>query len=257
MQRRKFVIGLGALATGAAAATGTGAFTAAQLGGRDFDMEVNTDENALIQLHPGLPNGDPSEGVDERVSYDDGQLAISYSGGEGNGVNPNSIYQVGAIDDTMVGAFTDYASNQASLLTEDDVLYGSAGPVGTDGGEDDPAFTIVNGDTMSHDIELFYEPGDDDPTGDDEVEVALVASGDDKGAFVFPLFGQAEDPGRLGAFPLGSGQEVYVSILVKVGDWDGGIENFGGNLALNAGETVDINKDVQINESDTNVTEGE
>ena len=52
MKRRKFTIGLGAITTGAAAALGTSAFTAAQISDRDADIAVVDDSNALIGLVP-------------------------------------------------------------------------------------------------------------------------------------------------------------------------------------------------------------
>ncbi|MES3160593.1 MAG: hypothetical protein PPP55_03370, partial [Halorubrum sp.] len=53
MERRKFTIGLGALATGSAAAIGTGAFSAAFVGDRDANITVSGDADALLALRPG------------------------------------------------------------------------------------------------------------------------------------------------------------------------------------------------------------
>lgn len=58
MERRKFVIGLGALAAGGTAAMGTGAFTTANMD-RDASIEVTADSNAYLELRPAdTPNGD-------------------------------------------------------------------------------------------------------------------------------------------------------------------------------------------------------
>jgi hypothetical protein len=48
MNRREFVVGLGVLASGAAAAIGTGAFTAAELSGREPNISGVNDTNGLI-----------------------------------------------------------------------------------------------------------------------------------------------------------------------------------------------------------------
>ena len=49
MERRKFVIGLGSLAAGGAAATGTGAFTSVETD-RSMAVDVVADDNALLRL---------------------------------------------------------------------------------------------------------------------------------------------------------------------------------------------------------------
>ncbi|MGQ3328880.1 hypothetical protein [Halorubrum sp. FL23] len=55
--RRKFIAGLGALATGSAAAVGTGAFTSVQAE-RDLKVETAGDANALLGISPyDGPNG--------------------------------------------------------------------------------------------------------------------------------------------------------------------------------------------------------
>jgi len=51
MQRRKFLVGMGSLAAGSAAAMGTGAFGSVQAS-RDVSVDVVSDENALVGLKP-------------------------------------------------------------------------------------------------------------------------------------------------------------------------------------------------------------
>ena len=88
MERRKFVIGLGALATGSAAATGTGAFSSMSAS-RSSDIDVVTDSDGLIAL---IDQTD-SDIVNETS---DGDLEIDFSAGSGDtGVNVNSTYRVG------------------------------------------------------------------------------------------------------------------------------------------------------------------
>lgn len=60
-KRRKFLAGLGALASGSAAAVGTGAFTSVEAE-RNIDIETAGDESALLQIMPNDSyDGDYSE----------------------------------------------------------------------------------------------------------------------------------------------------------------------------------------------------
>ena len=82
MERRKFVIGAGALATGSAAALGTGAFSSVEAD-RDFTVKVAEDANAYLGLEPGS-GPTANEIVDDGgdiVELDFGDL------GHGDGIN--------------------------------------------------------------------------------------------------------------------------------------------------------------------------
>jgi hypothetical protein len=120
MERRKFVIGLGALATGSAAATGTGAFTSMTTGSRDANIQVVNDNNGLIALQPQLPS--------ETVSLDNGELYIDMDPKDkGTGINPDSEYSFGTIP-------VPYNSNN----------------------DESAAFHIQNSDTVEHDITVTW-----------------------------------------------------------------------------------------------------
>jgi len=90
MERRKFVIGAGSLVAGGAAATGTGAFSAASMD-RESNIDVVNDASGLIGLVPG----------DTDLVYETdnpGELKIDFTSDEGgDGVNVNSKYQIGAM----------------------------------------------------------------------------------------------------------------------------------------------------------------
>jgi len=94
MQRRKFVVGLGSLAAGGAAAMGTGAFTTVTAT-RNIDVAVANDSNAYLGLS-GY-NGANSDYVTDDGSA--GTLSIdldpsqSVTGG-GEGVNPNALTEI-------------------------------------------------------------------------------------------------------------------------------------------------------------------
>ncbi len=90
MERRKFVIGLGALASGAAAATGTGAFSQMTTDGRDASIGVVNDSDGMIALKAG----GQTEG-EEKVAYEngDGDLVIDVTS-----INTNSEYLFGEVE---------------------------------------------------------------------------------------------------------------------------------------------------------------
>ena len=87
MQRRKFIIGAGALTTGSAAAAGSGAFSTAEAQ-RDVTVAVATDADAFLSL-----DALDSPNADQYVSSEDGtiEIAIGDSGAGGSGVNTNAL----------------------------------------------------------------------------------------------------------------------------------------------------------------------
>jgi len=88
MERRKFVVGLGALASGSAAAVGTGAFTSVTAD-RAVDVEVAGDASAYLGLEP--VSGDPNAAYVQEVSFDFSSSNPNTSGDLGDGFNPDSV----------------------------------------------------------------------------------------------------------------------------------------------------------------------
>jgi len=93
MQRRKFVIGLGSLAAGGAAATGTGAFTSVEAE-RTVKVGVADDADALLALKPDEgPNGDYAQ----KTQDDALRLIFSNNGndieGGGAGINEQAEFR--------------------------------------------------------------------------------------------------------------------------------------------------------------------
>jgi hypothetical protein len=79
MERRKFLIGAGALASGSAAAVGTGAFSSVDAN-RDFDLDIEGDQNAYLQLDPTSEYASVTEGsieLDFGFTTDDGGSGIN------------------------------------------------------------------------------------------------------------------------------------------------------------------------------------
>ena len=243
MERRKFVIGAGALATGSAAAMGTGAFTAARVDNREANIAVNGDDAALIQLIPGYDEsvaGADSTVSDNRVDYDDSkQLYISFEADDesGSGVNPNSTYQVGAIGDTDAEKGLD-ESNIAGISSSD-VLNGGAG----NGVSDYPAFVIRNESDETYNISIGYdaESAPTDELPDDEAAAVLVGSESDSWGAEFAL--ELRNEAAKLSTELGQGEELAISLIATVGDLDGmdpdNVSAWQGSLQIDAGETVD------------------
>lgn len=109
MQRRKFLIGLGALGAGSVAAMGTGAFSSASIPDRRVNVSVDADHQSTVALVPG---DDP----DVYVS-DEGQLVMDLTGADGQGVNINSLYTWGNPNDPAADyAFKLVNNDEESLV---------------------------------------------------------------------------------------------------------------------------------------------
>lgn len=100
MQRRKFMIGAGALFAGSAAAMGTGAFTEMSSGERTVKVRAADDATGFIAMGPagtlnieGLNTPKKSTGSIVKVD-DEGAIYIDISGNRTDkiGVNENSTY---------------------------------------------------------------------------------------------------------------------------------------------------------------------
>lgn len=87
--RRKFIAGVGALATGSAAAMGTGAFTSVEAN-RGLEVEVSDDADALLSIDD-IDGSDNSEYVD--TSGDAVSIDISSDEG-GDGLNINATTKI-------------------------------------------------------------------------------------------------------------------------------------------------------------------
>ena len=91
MERRKFLIGTGALAAGGAAAIGSGAFSTAE-SERTIDVNVAADSDGFVEI----------KALDENYASgtDDGQLELNFNedsglgifDGDAQGLNPDSVF---------------------------------------------------------------------------------------------------------------------------------------------------------------------
>lgn len=243
MERRKFVIGLGALASGSAAAVGTGAFTAAELDGRTAEIGVVNDSNGLI----GLQAGDT-----EYVTNDGGsggnELAIDFSStGGGDGVNPNSTYQVGGLGEFDSGNINQVPGAPTTNPSVGDVAIDTMTDI-----SGEYAFKVMNQTDSAKDIELtydandhpfpsdthlflvaYYPGGSNDSQQEEGLLVSDVANPNDKAASI--IF----DDDQQWSASIGSGEEFYVTILVDVGGANTGTD-LGGELIVRAGSHDDF-----------------
>jgi len=97
MQRRKFMVGLGALATGGAAVMGSGAFSQMNSGERSVTVQVEDDANSFLALVPAADDQPNHHGHFAEQNGD--KLEINVDGDNltypnGNGVNPDSEYYI-------------------------------------------------------------------------------------------------------------------------------------------------------------------
>jgi hypothetical protein len=240
MQRRKYLAAIGSLAAGGAAAMSTGAFTAAELSGREADIEVANDADGLI----GLEAGDT-----EFVNNSGGELMIDLSSESngGDGVNPNSTYQVGGL-----GGFD---SNNINLVPGDPTTVPSVGEVAIDTETDiegEYAFKVMNQTGSAKDIEIaynandepfpsdtrlflvaYYPQGSNDSEQEEGLAVGNYTNNNEKAASI--IF----DDDQQYSASIDSGKEFYVTILVEVGDAADG-DDLGGDMTVRAGSHDDF-----------------
>ena len=100
MQRRKFLVGLGATVSGSAAAVGTGAFTSVEAD-RSVDVEVAGDSSAYLALVEAAGdssgNASPNSAAYADTSGDEVSFDFSSNNGTanlGNGFNPNAVTEI-------------------------------------------------------------------------------------------------------------------------------------------------------------------
>ena len=127
MERRKFVIGLGSLAAGGAAAMGSGAFTSVEAD-RSIEVDVADDADAFLALEgKDTPNGNEyveDDGTDGTLSLDFSETEI---GGEGLNQDADTIirdlFEIKnqGTQDVYVG-ITDIPEGMSFYADEDEVV---------------------------------------------------------------------------------------------------------------------------------------
>lgn len=217
---------------------GTGAFTAAELDGREANIGVVNDSMGLIGLQSGS-----SEYVTNTGGSGENELMIDLSStGGGEGVNPNSTYQVGGLGE--------FDSGNIDLVPGDPTVSPPVGQVAIDTAtpiSDEYAFKVMNQTDSPKDIEVtynandepfpdgtrlflvaYYPEGSDDSEQEEGLAVGDVAGPNAKSASI--IF----DDDQQYSASIGSGKEFYVTILVDVGGAASGTD-LGGTLTVRAG----------------------
>ncbi|NHX37138.1 MULTISPECIES: hypothetical protein [Halolamina] len=213
MNRRDVVVGLGGIVGAGALASGTGAFSAAEVS-RQAKIEVVDDSDGLV----GLVANEEISGV--RMDSN-GELTISI-GGDDPGVNVNSVYQFGAfVTDSGV---SDLTGGTFSVVTASD-------PSDLSDGQNslESAFAIVNqtGDDLS--VTVDFELNDDIEGGAEyafELQSSKDGSGTREGLATSPITGQL-------TAQLATGESIGVSFIVNALD---GVtdDEISGSLSLSA-----------------------
>ena len=225
MDRRKFVLGVGALAAGGAAAVGSGAFTSVEAD-RDVSVSVADDADALLALR------DETDGEIVRQNGS-GQLVIDFGAGPATGVNADARVQIGTF-----GNF----SGPDALRTESRGAY------------NDPAFNILNQGTQTQQVTMSYDGAANNcllamqmtPDGGREDRDTLLVADDDTSVSVDgrpqnepPVSSPVREPATVS---LEVGERAGVAIFVDTGRYD-----IPGNIASDAAKAgVDLSGTLTI-----------
>lgn len=190
---------------------GTGAFSSAQIGNREANIQVVNDANGLIGL---VPNPDIAG-----VHSNNGELTIDL---DDPGINQNSIYQFGFFaDDQDVDGDGDFPLTRNEPWLRENDEFGSA-------------FLLANQTDNQQQVEVDYELGQTDDENDGEFETSYwFEVHHDEGR---TLIDKPVEDGNA-KVTLESGEACGVSFLLDVpGDTLG--EEITGSLSITAGEAV-------------------
>jgi hypothetical protein len=111
VNRRKFLIGLGAVSTGSAAAFGTAASTTFNLNDRKVGANITTDSAGAVAL---TDQGNAGDIINETG----GELEIDFAQGRASGVNVGSVVSVGGANPNNPGASAFTITNQTTAPIE-------------------------------------------------------------------------------------------------------------------------------------------
>jgi len=192
------VVGLGGIVGAGALASGTGAFSAAEVS-RQAKIEVVDDSDGLV----GLVANEAIDGVGTDTG---GELTISI-GDDDPGVNVGSVYQFGAfVSDDDVSEIT---GGTFSVVTDDD-------PSDLSDGQNslESAFAIVNQAADDFTVTIDFELNDDIDGGTEyafELQSSRDGTGTREGLAKSPITGQLTTQ-------LATGESIGVSFIVNALD---------------------------------------
>ncbi len=217
MNRRRFIVGLGSAAAGSAAVLGSGAFSAAQLDGRDVNVKVVDDSDGLIGLVPN-PN---VAGIHD----DEGELTIDLAD-DGQGLNQDSIYQFGYFDKELS------PSDVPNGVTLGEFPYTQNNPASRNSDEFGSGFLVANQTSSQQNIELEYKLD----TNPDNIETDFWFEAHNEGRC--GVLREPTNNSETATTELSPGDAVGVSALFHVPDDTLG-EKITGSLSVRAGNAVD------------------
>ncbi|MGM0448882.1 MAG: hypothetical protein ACQERM_11645 [Methanobacteriota archaeon] len=218
MNRRTLLAGLGSTAA-ASAAVGTGAFSAAQISGRETDISVVNDAQGLVGL---VPNPEISG-----VELVDGELAIAL---DDHGVNVNSVYQFGHFSE-------EWTTDPPTQKPDENIFpITTADPTASVDGNFRSAFLVRNQTDNAKDVEMTFsvDEGASSPGG----TLFLFEAHYDDGSTV-QTDEIAYDNGSgstvsMSIQGLGAGEDLGVSFLVDATDGAVG-DGLAASLSVSAG----------------------
>lgn len=198
---------MGALASGAAAAMGTGAFSAAETE-RTVDVEITDDSDSLVGLEPGPNTGDIVTTESRQYGMYDADaeaLVIDFSNGYDGmdtGINAGSTYQLGTPPENLDKP--SYWKDRLLVQQEDGVI------------EDDHAFSVRNQSTQEHDITVRFEGGSSSRmSSDSNIGLILV---DSDGNALADTDNDGNYEAEVSIDDVGPGESVYVVLSFNAAD---------------------------------------
>lgn len=212
MQRRKFLVGLGATVSGSAAAVGTGAFTSVEAD-RSVDVEVAGDASAYLAITEvsGSPNSDYIDTTGAEVSFN----FDSTTPPDGEGFNPNSVT---VIEDL---AEVQNQGTQSAFLSVDlsdlDV---------SDGSGNEAAIELAAENTAS-------SPSGDSSNNNIAFDGPATAVGD-------PTTTEIVDPTDDGAMELGEGEAATLDLTVDTTNFENANVGTSGSVTFIADQSSSL-----------------
>jgi hypothetical protein len=179
MQRRKFIAGVGSLAAGAAAVTGTGAFTSVSAD-RTLSIQTDGDADAFLSIERARDsNGDITPNAAEYVegNQNNGTLSLDFTN-----VDDTSASAAGGINENATTIFdnlldvTNNGTQEVNFWIETDLVASNGGSLGiyAENSQDDPSDNVG-----------FDYPGDGSyPESSDQVTLSPGKSATNIGVYV-------------------------------------------------------------------------
>lgn len=258
MERRKFAIGMGALATGSGAVLSSGAFSQVE-SQRDVLVDSVSDNQALLEFAPVngdlLDEGDVSGTIDSRSAFvdleddddDDAAAEIDFSamGGEdlpGNGLNNRSVTVIEDVFHILNAGSTEI---EISIHDAGNDLTGNSDIVGDD--------SLINLSEQPEGISFFVSNAssgspEPDDVSDLGVEQVSMDSAEDLTDWSDKTSSLAEYVATSNTYEYGDIGAVTLGVAIDVG---GVTDEINGKIAQ-GGETEEVTIVAQTTDTDSN-----